>query len=709
MPIRFLESNRLAGNLPPSWSTLILPHDRFNLSACNEIQFTPPDELAMFVISPFCPAKLDIFPADGKVDCEPACNVAVCGFSDSCNAGYRANASSPVKLWLANNRLTGTVPRAWNEGVPSSGGNLQQLDVNCLAGVASQLFCTPTWLAPCLLAALGVATAACGFKALLLLPTGSRFRLHRELPGAPWLAAWGASAAWGLFMLTPAFDAGMLTLLPMHSAIDMVLLRSLAVFVVPVLLVLAGLGFRATSYLLLVFPATPSRMNSRAACSWTLVASTDVLRENLETVRTDQTLLTALFALLVPCVAWLNFLALPASIIVQVQLETPLADPRGTDERPVTMDASMAVPRAAVALGAASLLVVAYHVVACLLLPQELWLAEAVRLAASADVRRRAAQEQPGTASLLRSLTWMRAGFRVLFATASISACSIGPAVLLAQQDSGVDPEAYDYWEHYRAYKDAGDEPLANNRDPAVAAILACGLAAQLLLAMAWNILCWGLPARKAVTNATSSVPEVESTTRKPFRNISREQLMNAVETTIAPPTARKPWRQVSREQAQRSLLIVAIGVQLIPVLNSWGTLGWTLVALVWAVNLGALVGVLGLIRDHPVGWEDLRGKPMFGLVLLASDLEAALDGYLATCESQLLPLSQIASCCRDHLGGCAACQRLIRRFPATLDRMKRTLAVSYRWQPSCCAIIRSGFTGLDDIGAGLKDGMAGL
>ena len=456
-------------------------------------------------------------------------------------------------------------------------------------------------------------------------------------------------------------------------------------------------------------------MSSHAACSWTLVASTDVLRENLETVRADQALLTALFALLVPCVAWLNFLALPASIIVQVQLETPLADPRGTDERPVSMDASMAVPRAAVALGAGSLLVVAYHVVACLLLPQELWLAEAVRLAASAGVRRRAAQEQPGTASLLRPLTWMRAGFRVLFATASISACSIGPAVWLAMQDSGVDPEAYNYWEHYRAYKDAGDVPLANNRDPAVEPILACGLAAQLLLAVAWNILCWGLPVRrgKAVMNPTSPVTEAETMTAPPTtgmlrRNVTREQMLNAVETTIAPPTAGRPWKQVSREQAQRSFLIVAIGVQLIPVLNSWGTVGWTLVALVWAVNLGALVAVLGLTRDHPVGWEDLRGKPMFGLVLLASDLEAALATYLARIETRDLPLRQIASCCRDHLGGCTACQRLIRRFPATLGRMQRTLAVSYRWQPACRAIIRRGFTGLD-VGAGLKDGMAGL
>ena len=707
--------------------------------------------------------------------------MAVCGFSESCNSGYRANASSPVKLWLANNRLTGTIPRAWKEAVASSGGNLQQLDVNCLAGVASQLFCAPVWLAPCLLAALGVGTAACA--ALLLLPAGSGclqscaapFWLQRELPGAPWLAAWGVSAAWGLFMLTPAFGAGLSALVPMHSAVNMILLRSLAVFLVPVLLVLAGLVFRATSYYLsLALPAiTPLRMSSRAACSWTLVASMDVLRENLETVRVDQALLIALFAFLVPCVAWLNFLALPASIIVQVQLETPQTNPRGTDERPVSMDVSMAVPRFTMALGAASLLVVAYHVVACLVLPQELWLAEAVRTATSAGVRRRAARQQPAAARLLRSLTWTRAGYRFLLATASISACSIGPAVWLALQDSGVDQEAYGYWEHYRAYKDAGGEPLAKDRDPSVVVILACGLAAQLLLAVAWNILCWGETVMKNATRPSATDSEVETTTqllsknRLPWRHFSRMQMnkattpattdldeletrttapsarrrklwrqfsqtqmnkaatpattsLDGLETgTTAPSRRRKPWRQLSREQRQRSLLIMAVGVQLIPVLNSGHALGWTLVALVWAVNLGALVAVLGIVRDHPVGFEDLQGKPMFGLVLLASDLKAALAGYLARCDEAAadeigaapLPLRPVAACCcKDHLGGCPACQRLLRRFPATLGRMQRTLAVSYRWQPACRAIVHNGGLTDDlDIGAGLSDGMVGL
>mmetsp|Transcript_364 Transcript_364/g.1124 ORF Transcript_364/g.1124 Transcript_364/m.1124 type:complete len:392 (+) Transcript_364:2292-3467(+) len=38
-------------------------------------------------------------------------------------------------------------------------------------------------------------------------------------------------------------------------------------------------------------------------------------------------------------------------------------------------------------------------------------------------------------------------------------------------------------------------------------------------------------------------------------------------------------------------------------------------------------------------------------------------------------------NCCRDAPGGCQHCTTLIRRFPATLFRMRETLAMSYRWQ----------------------------
>ena len=674
----------------------MLPHNRFNISICNEIVYTTPDFASHFGILPTCPPTLDALPApDGQVDCEPECDVAVCGYLNSCNAGYLENESSPCKLWLTDNRLTGTIPQAWKPDEAFSNATFRHLEVNCLAGVASQPFCAPVWLPTCLVAALGVAAIACAAK---LLQSSTLFRARRELPGAPWLAAWGASAAWGLFILTPAFDMRLQALWQTSSADNMVLARSLSVFTVPMLLVLVGLMIRAISYFSLFLPATHSSDRSRVACSWTLVASVDVLRENLDTIRADQMLLVAVFALLAPCISWLNFMALPPSAIVQIELDTPTASYNGVKERPVWMDIIMAVPRSTVALGVASLLVVAYHVVACLLLPEELWLAQAMRTATDAGVRRRATREHPRAAHLLQSLKWMRAGYWVLLATASISAGSIGPAVWLVLRDSGVDPEAYDYKTHYRAYKEAGDKPLVKDTDPSGVFIVSAGLAAQLLLAAAWNCCCWGLPVKrgKQVLNAT---PDSDEHTQ-----------------ASATPASRAPWRHVSREQAQRSLMIVGIAMQLIPVLNSGHTLGWILVALVWSINLAAFVAVMVLVRDHPSSFEDLEGKPMFGLVLLASDLEAALARYLEAEEAvdeeegDAHQTMQPMACCRDHLGGCSACQSLLRRFPATLGRMRRTLALSYRWQPVSRAIAHhKSLAGGLAPGAGVKDGMAGL
>jgi hypothetical protein len=66
--------------------------------------------------------------------------------------------------------------------------------------------------------------------------------------------------------------------------------------------------------LLAIRPATlglSSSESSPVASSWTIIASQNILAENLALVRQDQGLLAAVFLVLVPLVSSLNFVALP--------------------------------------------------------------------------------------------------------------------------------------------------------------------------------------------------------------------------------------------------------------------------------------------------------------------------------------------------------------------------------------------------------------
>jgi hypothetical protein len=362
------------------------------------------------------------------------------------------------------------------------------------------------------------------------------------------------------------------------------------------------------------------------------------------------------------------------------------------------MELKIPIPKALVAMATASLLLVLYHVVSCVTLPDGLLTSRAIGEVCHPTVWPAASNSQ--RRRMLKSLFWLRQAVWALLASLVIAVAGLSAAVLLMEVPK---TSGYDYYKDWLPFKDkesSGNyEPLELSLGQAHVVAAATTLAAQLLVAYVWNA---------AAMNWF------------PFPSDRRQVApeTNEEETANGPNKSLVDRLVSSRSQAQRNLFLVVLGLQMIPVLGAGHLLGWALVVAVWFFTC-VLFAVALLVQDSPAGFEALQGSPVFGMVILASDLAEMLRANLDAEESEssqededsVKSFVEPSSCCSDgaHSAGCKTCQQRLRRFPATLVRMTEALVVSYRWQPVTQALVHpNGCTGLARC-AGMKDGIVGL
>jgi hypothetical protein len=265
------------------------------------------------------------------------------------------------------------------------------------------------------------------------------------------------------------------------------------------------------------------RESTPAASSWILVASRDVLRENLSAVHQGQSIMGAIFVVLVPLVAALNAVALPDSFNQWVPVATPppsFADGE-SPEPPVWMEIKFLIPRDLVALATASLLVVLYHTVSCIALPAGLLTSTAVSDLCKPSVWSAAANSRQRR--LLKSLFWLRQAAWALVASLAVAGSGFAAAVLLFERPRTAQPGFYDYYDDWRRYKD-DDVDASGNARPLVVSLgesyvlaAAASLAVQLLLAVVWT------------AAATSSFPAAAASSRRVAPRRYAEELVDLV------------------------------------------------------------------------------------------------------------------------------------------------------------------------------------
>ena len=647
------------------------------------------------------------------------CNVLECGFDFTCKTAYGSSLTFGVHVGIGSNNLAGTIPESWLAG----GGHARlTADLSCLAGTSggSQRFCPPPWLALSLAMGLPVtlllAAWASGATPAALLSRLATVRGLKDRWGGN--LAWAASVAlalgWNLFTLTPYFEDVIVVGMrenrrPFSPVLDAVL-RTVAVTLQPpcMLLLLSWLCINSMQRLTRIGRS----LSAAAPCSWTILASEDNLSENLDSIRVDQLVLICLFLVLIPLTAVLNFAALPAAVREWISVDVPQVWIMDDTEPPVWLELSVQVPRDVFALANASLLMFMYHIVACLSLPEHLWLNTAVRHAASSlEAYKVARKEGKQTAGMLWSVFWLRQAYWVALASAGLFMASTAMAVYdLSYHFSQRTMTGFDYFD-WKAFKDTG-EPIDVDHGQLPATLLSVSLSAQVILAATWNILAW-LPPGNSAAMGDSSAPEKHGPQCKPGGlSLLPSMLMPALE-------------RLHEAAIHRVLLLGILMLQMIPVLGSGLIGGWALVGIVWGLTYSLLAATI-LIREQAGDFQSLVGSPQFGLVILASALADVLEDDMDL-EDRQTPEERIrvelpSSCCDDndetHLGGCTACQRLLPRYPATLFRMRQTLALSYRWQPENRAILplekdpNGGLTARKGGRApqpGLKKGIAGI
>ena len=574
----------------------------------------------------------------------------------------------------------------------------------------------PWWALPCALRSLRLTMRDLNLAA----------RSPCSVDNLPWMVVVAVTLGWSLFSLTPEFQGTVIQ--PALSAVlrsdpDLptpavrALLRSVLPTCAPGVLLLLWLVLRELTGLASRAWACRYPGSSAAAhlaCSWTLLASRDCLAENLSSVRDDQLMLLGLLFAITLTAGLLNYFALPVTASVWVVVATPRATSY-MPELPVSLELSIPVSRGLVAACTASMGIVLYHTIICLTLPREIWTSSAVAATTGSAARERAREEKEPAAPLVRALAWLRQAYKLLAASVTLlAACCTATYWGIASDNAAVDADSFDYYKDWVPYVDGGREPIRiNSLNYVPAAVVAAALVTQVALVVVWNLTTWKQVSLAAYLEARpgdallASQPETGDGSQAPT-------IVGEYRSFQA--TAMRAARGMSYSQGQRAFLLCVLGLHMIPALSASKLLGQALIGIVWGLTFLFLAAAAS-VRDTPQSFEALRSSPVLGMVLLASDLEAALasdlEASVTTTAHEGAGAVEEAPRCRcaepEMDAGCPFCQSLIRRAPATLFRMSRTLAISYRWQPVCQAIIRPPGRSGHCLHAGLKGGVAGL
>ena len=660
-------------------------------------------------------------------------------------------------LYASGNWLMGSIPDCWDENpdnvlgepfldfkvnyVSAAPESYQDADnmYNCMAGEDGQRMCPSLWrpvlmMAALILSLVGVLILEAAARGWGVALTDLRFEMHRltKMQGALFftksnmllMAALNAMCQ-RLFILSPVFPAAERAFVARTSGILGVagsetarLLAGTVCSMLPVvatLLIVAGFVGRA---LLVSLPRPEWLPQKLAMRAWTLVASEDVLRDNMNTLKIDQLLLLGMFlvcSLVVPLVVALG---LPEVISIRE------VDPSVFFGVNSTIVHLIYLPRTMLALLAASYIIVIYSMVAALLIPGAVvWpsvaVNEAIRITeATSQVQQSLKQ--------LRRLRWA-----VPQALLSMALCATCMALFSAtewhDEDGGNEADLSTVW--------------GSNIEAGVISVL---VGFQMLCAIGWNLAVWGssCSCRLTCVVAVSSADEEAAPLSRQSASDAVKSFEEASSCTdtrsstawpAASPAApsrpaslqRGPRRwlpevaMVAQTRARDNALLLVTVLQMLHV--DGATAGVMVAWMTWLASIAILCWAL-LVRDAPKGFDDIHECAAFGMVIVANDLAAILKADLAADGDDSAPtvLHRVTSkhvrisleeddCCADYPAGCPRCQLLLRRVPATLYRMQETLCISYRWQSQVRAVVRPPGHGLLASASGLKNRVAGI
>ena len=681
-------------------------------------------------------------------------------------------------LYASGNWLEGSLPHCWDDrddrvpkgfldfkvnyfsAAPESYRDADN-KYNCMAMEDCQRMCPSPWrsvlmAAVLILSLVGVLILEAAARGWEVPLSDLRFAMHR-LAKTPLkmhftksnmllMAALNALCQ-RLFILSPAFSAverafiartsGYLGVAGRETA------RLLAATVCSMLPIVATLlivaGFLGLS-VLVSLPRLELLPKKLAMQAWTLVASEDILRDNLQTLKIDQLLLLGMFlvcSLVVPLVV---FLGLPEVIAIRE------VDPSvfwGVNSTEVQL--MIYLPRSMMALLAASYISVIYGMVAALLIPGAvMWPSVAVNDAI------RATGAAPRVQQSLRQLRRLR--WAVPQALLSLLLCATCMALFSATEWREVD----DYGDNESGLSTVWGSNIE-------AGVISTLVGFQVICAIGWNLAVWGINRTSPVTDVVAVTPADEEAAPSDVANGSKEAIsfcpVSSCKSTAAwaassaaTPTrasscrpaglspgansrsssARGPGRwlpevsMVGQARARDNALLLVTVLQMLHVDDARA--GPVVAGMTWLASIAILCWAL-LVGDAPMRFDDIHECAAFGMVVVASDLAAILKADLAADDNDYssagappyphrvnLVDSQATSssseeedCCADYPAGCPRCQLLLRRVPATLYRMKETLCISYRWQSQVRAVVRPPGHGPVAPASGLRNRVAGI
>jgi len=619
---------------------------------------------------------------------------------------------SPMELGLSFNRLTGPMP------ANNSLLDFISAEYNCgIDNVPKQRFCPPPGLSTQLLLAacfaplmaIGILAGRRGPSRFLADVRFATERIQwRHISNKPVMFIVALSMMWDLFSWSPYYlgfiHSLALLVRPNVAQVAFVIFTNLGTTMQPlgVLVVMAWwLWWGLESWL-----GPPS------VSAWTIMASKDVLKENLRVLRHDQALVLLLCMAVTFVTSFTNFMVLPLHINTWVSVPAEY-----TWLPPVWVIRNLQVPAAGIALLYASFTVVVFQMIANLYLPRQLWRNQSVAQAVKVS-KRIASNKLPGTEAagseqslldpqmlrLMQPIRWLRFSYVV-------TAIMLG--LLIICSTFSVKVYADRIWEGSNkiTYQDQGTVvPVRVGQLPLVFSV-ACFVGEVLILGI-FNMYVWGggldtAEAPEAPPHGGVAMPAGAGSSREAGGGQSPgsvwQRLVLGVGKLLRKMVSTK---RIGRTHLRRNLLLAVFGLTMVPSAGQ-AAVGLPMACIVWTIYLILLV-CAAIARDEPAGFEDMQGAEGFGLVMLSRDLAEALeaslqddynplvsyaDGHTSLCKTEtravagpgLRRLDALEQpprrCCKDFPAGCATCRLLIRRFPATLFRMQETLALSYRWQ----------------------------
>ena len=659
-------------------------------------------------------------------------------------------------LYASGNWLVGSIPDCWDskknlgEGfldfkvnyvsaAPESYQGAADNMYNCMAGEDSQRMCPSPWrpvlmVAVLVLSLVGVVVLEAAVRGWGVPRADLRFAMHRLAKtrvvshftkSNMLLMAALTAMCQRLLILSPAFPAAERAFVASTSGALGVagseiarLLAGTVCSMLPVvatLLIVAGFVGRA---LLVSLPRPEWLPQKLAMQAWTLVASEDVLRDNMQALKIDQLLLLGMFivcSLVVPLVVSLG---LPEFIDVRE------VDPTVYWGVNSTVVQWIYLPRSVLALLAASYIIVIYGIVAAVLIPGAVaWpsvaVNEAIRITEAAGRVQQSLRQ-------LRRLRW--AVPQALLSLALSATCMVLFSVTeWHEEDRGDEPDISTVW--------------GSNIEAGVISAL---VGFQVLFAIGWNLAVWGSNLLRRFTPVIGEVApadEEAASLRQTASNsangskdasscqVTRSSTAWSATSTATPTEAASPQQgpgrwlpEVSMVGQTRARDNAMLLVTVLQMLHVDGARAGPVVAWVtWLASVAILCWAL-LVRDAPKGFDDIHECAAFGMVIVASDLAAILQADLATdsddaADGKLAhsatpedaPTSSEEDCCADYPAGCPRCQLLLRRVPATLYRMQETLCVSYKWQREVRAVVRPPGHGPLASASGLRNRVAGI